>query len=122
MAEPTGIMINLGCGKTPEDGFVNHDRVKHSPHVDVAWVLDEMPWPGADGCATRIVAKSVLEPLKVYLVGNEWNTFPKYTKGIETAGLMHYPGDARRWTGMIQGRIDSPVAWAAVKKFEGTHK
>ena len=59
------------------------------------------------------------EPLKVYLLGNEWNTFPKYTKGITTAGLMHYPGDARRWRGVIPGRIDSETAWAAVRRFEG---
>jgi hypothetical protein len=61
------------------------------------------------------------EPLRVYLLGNEWNTFPKYTRGIKTAGLMHYPGRARRWTGMIPGRIDSETAWAAVKRFERLH-
>ena len=58
------------------------------------------------------------DPLKVYLLGNEWNTFPKYTKGITTAGLMHYPGKARRWKGMIPGRIDSKEAWDAVKRYE----
>jgi len=62
------------------------------------------------------------EPLKTYVLGNEWNTFPKYTKGIKTAGLMHYPGDARRWRGMIPGRIDSPAAWEAVKRFEATRR
>lgn len=59
------------------------------------------------------------DPLKVLVLGNEWNTFPKYTKGIKTAGLMHYPGDARRWKGMIPGRIDSPAAWRMVRRFEG---
>jgi len=58
------------------------------------------------------------EPLRVYLLGNEWNTFHKYSKGIRTAGLMHYPGDARRWSGMIHGRIDSAEAWRAVRKWE----
>ena len=58
------------------------------------------------------------ESLKVYLLGNEWNTFPRYTRGIKTAGLYHYPGEARRWTGMLPGRIDSEGAWAAVKRFE----
>jgi len=57
------------------------------------------------------------DPLKVLVLGNEWNTFPKYTRGIQTAGLMHYPGDARRWDGMIQGRIDSKTAWQAVDRF-----
>jgi len=58
------------------------------------------------------------EPLKVYVLGNEWNTFPKYTKGIKTAGLMHYPGDARRWSGLIPGRIDSADAWKRVELWE----
>lgn len=58
------------------------------------------------------------DPLKVMWLGNEWNTFPKYEKGITTAGLMHYPGQARRWRGMIPGRIDSPEAWAMVQKYE----
>ena len=58
------------------------------------------------------------DPLKVMLLGNQWNTFLKYCKGIETAGLMHYPGDARRWKGMIPGRIDSPKAWQMVKELE----
>jgi len=58
------------------------------------------------------------DPLKIYLLGNQWNTFPKYTKGIKTAGLMHYPGRARRWSGLIPGRIDSEVAWAAVRRYE----
>jgi hypothetical protein len=61
------------------------------------------------------------DPLKVFWLGNEWNTFPKYCKGLQTAGLMHYPGDARRWDGMIPGRIDSPEAWAMVKRHEGRH-
>ena len=62
------------------------------------------------------------DPLKVYLLGNEWNSFPKYTQGITTAGLIHYPGDARRWKGLIAGRIDSKEAWAAVRRFEAMHR
>ncbi|HUV94564.1 MAG TPA: glycosyltransferase [Anaerolineae bacterium] len=61
------------------------------------------------------------DPLKVLVLGNEWNTFPKYTKGIKTAGLMHYPGRARRWDGLIPGRIDTELAWAAVKRHEAKH-
>jgi predicted SAM-dependent methyltransferase len=59
------VMINLGCGNAPEDGFINHDIVKHSPHVDVVWNLDDLPWPWPDGCAQRIVAKSVIEHLRL---------------------------------------------------------
>ena len=62
------------------------------------------------------------DPLRVWLLGNEWNTFPKYSKGVTTAGLMHYPGDARRWSGMIPGRIDSPAAWAMAEQYERKRK
>ena len=61
-------MINLGCGNTPEDGFINHDVVKHAPHVDVIWNLDMLPWPWPNACASRIVAKAVLEHLRLSLV------------------------------------------------------
>jgi hypothetical protein len=63
-----------------------------------------------------LVRAMYADPLRVLTLGNEWNTFPKYSKGIETAGLMHYPGDARRWKGLIPGRIDAPEAWAMVKR------
>lgn len=58
------------------------------------------------------------DPLKIFLLGNEWNTFDRYSRGVVTAGLRHFPGDARRWTGMIPGRIDSPGAWEMVRKHE----
>jgi hypothetical protein len=58
------------------------------------------------------------DPLRVWLLGNEWNTFPKYSRGVTTAGLMHYPGDARRWNGLIPGRIDSKEAWAMAESYE----
>jgi hypothetical protein len=61
------------------------------------------------------------DPLKVLTLGNEWNTFDKYSKGVVTAGLRHYPGDARRWDGLVPGRIDSPEAWAMVKRHEQEH-
>lgn len=39
-----GRVLMLGCGAKPMVGAVNHDRVIHSPWVDVAWDLDVMPW------------------------------------------------------------------------------
>jgi hypothetical protein len=57
-------------------------------------------------------------PLKTFWLGNEWNTFDKYCHGIETAGILHHIGDARRWKGAIQGRIDSTEAWSAVRRWE----
>lgn len=65
-----------------------------------------------------LVRAMYADPLRVLTLGNEWNTFQKYTRGVKTAGLMHYPGDARRWDGLIPGRIDSPAAWRMVAEHE----
>ena len=59
------------------------------------------------------------DPLRLLVLGNEWNTFPKYTPTIQTAGIMHYPCEARRWEGKLPGRIDSPAAWAIVRRHQG---
>jgi len=58
----------LGCGNTPGKNDLNHDRIQHSPWVDVAWDLDIMPWPWKDEEFDSIVAKSVLEHLRWSLI------------------------------------------------------
>lgn len=58
------------------------------------------------------------DPLKMVVLGNEWNHFDAYSTDAQPAAIKHYPGRARRWDGMIPGRIDAPAAWARVKQFE----
>lgn len=84
------------------------------------WLKEWDRYAGRDQGA--LIRAMYAQPLRTYLLGNEWNTFEKYTKGIRTAGLMHYPGAARRWKGMIDGRIDSPAAWRAVDAFMARRK
>ena len=55
-------------------------------------------------------------PLRVWLLGSQWNTFTRYLPREQSAGIIHYPGKARRWSGMIPGRTDSQTAWAMVEK------
>lgn len=69
-----------------------------------------------------LVRAMYADPLKVYVLGNEWNYFDQYSKDAQPAGIKHYPGRARRWEGMIPGRIDSANAWARVKLFEAKGK
>jgi hypothetical protein len=57
-------------------------------------------------------------PLRMLILGNEWNTFPKFTPDVKTAGINHYPGDARRWAGKLPGRIDGQAAWDAVSRHQ----
>jgi hypothetical protein len=61
-------------------------------------------------------------PLRVWLLGSQWNTFPRYLPREQSAGIIHYPGKARRWSGMIPGRTDSQAAWAMVQRHEGQRR
>ncbi len=94
--------------------FGRHERVAR---FFTRWLAEWEKYARRDQGA--LIRAMYTEPLRVYLLGNEWNTFPKYTRGIQTAGLMHYPGRARRWKGQIPGRIDSDAAWKAVESFKG---
>ncbi len=54
------------------------------------------------------------QPLRLYVLGNEFNTITRYLPPERTAGILHYPMQARRWRGVINGRLDGSEAWAAV--------
>lgn len=59
-------------------------------------------------------------PVKALWLGNEWNLVPTYDPVERSAGIVHYPMTARRWSGVIHGRADSPEAWARVRQWERT--
>jgi hypothetical protein len=56
------------------------------------------------------------QPLRMVVLGNEWNTVTRYYEPEMSAGILHYPMEARRWDGTIDGRLDSAEAWKKVKK------
>jgi len=64
-------------------------------------------------------------PLRVFWLGNEWNTLitlkgEEYPPGIDgSAGVLHFVGRARRWRGQVpQGKgLTDPEAWAMVDDF-----
>lgn len=61
-------VLNLGCGNKIMAGAVNHDLRKHRAEVDVAWDLNERPWPWRDGTFDLIVARAVFEHLRMTLI------------------------------------------------------
>ena len=56
------MILNLGCGTKPMAGAFNHDRTKHHPYVDMAFDLNEYPWP-LEAAYDEIHASDVLEHL-----------------------------------------------------------
>lgn len=57
--------LELGCGVYPELGYIHHDKWAHSPHVDIHFPLDVLPWPLADGSVEELRAFDVFEHLKL---------------------------------------------------------
>jgi len=57
------MILNIGCGRKPVEGAINHDLIKHGDYVDVIHDLNEYPWPWDDETADVIYAKDVLEHL-----------------------------------------------------------
>jgi len=61
-------ILNLGAGNRIIGDAVNHDVIKHRPEIAVAWDLNNLPWPWPDQSFELIVARSVLEHLRLDLV------------------------------------------------------
>jgi len=78
------------------------------------WYAEWQRWGSRDQAA--LLRALWRGPLRIYTLGNEWNTVTHYIDPERTAGILHYPQQARRYSGIIYGRLDSPQAWEKVKR------
>lgn len=76
-----------------------------------AWHAEWQRWGARDQAALDRALYT--DPIRVYVLGRQWNTITRYDPAEVTAGVLHYPMQARRWRGKINGRLDSSEAWAA---------
>ena len=60
------IKLNLGCYDNIEDGYINHDREKYLPEIDVAHDLETFPYPWKDNTFSEIKCKSVIEHISAH--------------------------------------------------------
>lgn len=88
------------------------------------WLEEWNVYKGRDqGALIRALYR---DPLRVFWLGNEWNTLVtlkghEYPPGIKgSAGIVHRVGNARRWKGQVpEGHgLTDQVAWDMVAKFE----
>jgi hypothetical protein len=61
------------------------------------------------------------EPVRAMWLGNEWNLVEVYDPIERCAGILHRPMQARRWSGIVDARSDSPEAWLAVDRWQAAH-
>jgi hypothetical protein len=57
-------------------------------------------------------------PLRMFLLMNQWNATTRYAMPPGEIAIKHHNTEARRWNGIVNGRIDSKEAWQAVKRFD----
>lgn len=53
------------------------------------------------------------DPIRVYVLGSVWNRITRY-EAAEGGVILHYPLTARRWKGIVRGRLDGHEAWASI--------
>ena len=92
------LKLNLGCSDHILAGWINVD-CRPKPGVDVAWNLDNQPWPWADNSADEIFIAHCLEHLKDHIAAmNEMGRILKPGGLLRVIvphanGMMaHYPG------------------------------
>lgn len=76
------------------------------------WHSEWLRWKARDQFALLRALHN--NPVKLLLLGNEWNTIVRFCEPSITAGILHYALRARRWSGIIQGPLDSKEAWDRV--------
>jgi len=60
--------LNLGAGNRVFPLWINHSLDKHRPEIDVAWDLNQRPWPWPSNTFSRVNAWAVLEHLHLTLL------------------------------------------------------
>jgi len=60
------------------------------------------------------------QPVKLYTLTNHWNASDRYPNvpGPGSVAIWHHSMKARRWSGLIHDRIDSPAAWSRVREWQ----
>ena len=59
--------IELGCGACPTEGYTHCDKYRHSPHVEMVFDLENIPWPFCEEMVEEILATDVFEHLDMHV-------------------------------------------------------
>jgi len=95
-------------------GIFAYRRNENTARFFKLWLEEWNRWGGRDQAALHRALWR--QPLQTYALGSEWNTVTRYYEAEMSAGVVHRPMTARRWSGRIDGRLDSAEAWRAVER------
>jgi len=113
--------LNLGAGnRVLGSGWINHDLFKHRAEIDVAWDLDEVPWPWSPNSIDHISAISVFEHLKLALIETLdecWRILKPgctlYMKFpmVSSPFIYHDPTHRWRWSSKVVDFVDPTTVY-----------
>lgn len=64
-----GLRLDIGCGPTPQDGYVGIDKVEYPGENRITMDIEQIPWePFPDRCCTVALLSHVMEHIKPWLV------------------------------------------------------
>lgn len=103
----------------PNGGLLGYTRNETTKRFFVSWHSEWQMYGKRDQHSLLRAMKQ--NPMRWLLLNNVWNTIIK-ADGTrygnlpveDTAGIYHYVMRARRWKGIIEGRLDSDEAWSKV--------
>ncbi len=127
--------LQLGCGHKPlpkEEGWINHDITKHSPHVDIAFDLQQFPWPmPVEQQFSEIWAVDVFEHLSIEnsipFFDSIWELLEEQGKlylRVPEFGTYYHLGDLTHVRGFIQNSFDllDPSTYTGKNNFYSKHR
>lgn len=92
-------------------GVFSFRRNKRTAQFFTNWIQEWNRWGRRDQAALLRAMWSI--PLKIFMLGHEFNTVPHYFDPNKTAGILHHATKARRWGKkgkIIPFRLDDPRA------------
>lgn len=112
-------MIGSGDLYQYNGGVFAFTRNKRTEKLMNAWHSEWERYGGRDQYA--LLRALQIAPVKMLVLGNEWNTIIRSGVDLtreDSAGILHFPMTARRWTGIVYGDLKSDTAWEMVSKWE----
>lgn len=117
-AEFEETMNVIGCEEVMQynGGVFAFRRCPNVERFFKLWNKEWQKYAGRDqGALLRALHKN---PVKLLVLGNQWNASTRYPLPGEVV-ILHHNMEARRWGGLIYGRTDSEEAWKRVKDHVG---
>jgi len=100
-------------------GMMGFRRNKRTAKFFNMWREEWERWGKRDqGALLRALYR---QPLRMYVLMNQWNASDRYPLPPGNIAIMHHNVKARRWGGIVDGRLDSAIAWGKVEEWERHH-